>query len=178
VDIWVNGQVVLSGVSFKDVSGYLELEPGEYRIQVTPTGATSPIVVDATVQLEGGKIYTAAVVGFLNSVIEPLILVDSRRTGSGARTRFVRTSADTGAVDVAVAGGPILFENITFQKSSPYIEAPAGTYDLEVRPAGSRTVALEVPGVAVSGGTTYTVFAVGRGFNLTLEALPVIDAQQ
>jgi hypothetical protein len=43
--------------------------------------------------------------------------------------------------------------NITFQKSSPYIEVPAGTYDLELRPARSRTVALEVPRVELSGGT-------------------------
>ena len=98
-------------------------------------------------------------------------------TGSGARIRFVHTSADTGAVDVAVTGGPVLFSDVTFREAGGYIEVPGGTYNLEVRPAGSSTVALSIPGVAVSGGATYTIFAIGRSFNGSLAPLPVIDAQ-
>ena len=180
VDIWVNGNVVLSGVTYKTVSSYLELDAGQYRIQVTPTGRQRPIVIDATVDLASGIVYTVAAVGFLNSgTIEPLVLIDNLRTAENARLRFVHTSADTGGVDVAVAnGGPVLVENLTYQESSPYIEVPAGTYDLELRPTGSNVVALSIPGVAVDGMTTYTAFAVGRSFNSTLEPLPVVDAPQ
>jgi Domain of unknown function (DUF4397) len=177
VDVWVNGQVVLSDIPFKAVSDYLNLEAGEYRIQVTPAGAAAPVVIDATVPLQAGSVYTVAAVGFLSSnSLAPLVLLDDLSTSAGARIRFVHTSADTGAVDVAVAVGPVLFENITFQEASDYIEVPAGAYDLEVRPAGSRTVALSVPGVEVMGGTTYTIFAVGRSFNGTLGPLAVVDA--
>jgi putative flavoprotein involved in K+ transport len=49
--------------------------------------------------------------------------------------------------------------------------------DLEVRPSGSSTVPLAIPGLEVSDGTTYTVFAIGRSFYGTLEALPVVDAR-
>ena len=175
VDIWVDGQVVLSNVPFKAVSDYLELPAGEYRFQVTPAGATSPIVIDATVPLEGSTVYTLAAVGFLNSTIEPLLLVDSLRIGDGARIRVVHASADTGAVDVAVSGGPVLFGDLTYQEASAYGEVPGGVYDLEVRPAGSSSVALAIPGLEVSDATTYTVFAIGRSFNETLQALPVVD---
>ncbi|HXV61205.1 MAG TPA: DUF4397 domain-containing protein [Vicinamibacteria bacterium] len=177
VDVWVNGSVVLSNVPYQAVSDYLDLEAGEYRIQVTPAGSTSPIVIDATLGLQAGSVYTVAAVGFLSSdTLSPLVLLDDLATGQGARLRFVHASADTGPVDVAVAGGPVLFGNVTFQKASDYVEVPAGTYDLEVRPAGSSTVALSIPGVEVLGGTTYTVFAVGRSFNGTLGPLPVVDA--
>lgn len=177
VDVWVNGEVVLSNVPYQAVSDYLDLEAGEYRIQVTPAGATSPIVIDATLPLSAGSVYTVAAVGFLSSnSLVPLVLFDDLAVGQGARLRFVHASADTGAVDVAVAGGPVLFESITFQKASDYVEVPGGTYDLEVRPAGSSTVALSIPGVEVTNGTTYTVFATGRSFNGTLGPLPVVDA--
>ena len=177
VDVWVNGSVVLSNVPFQAVSDYLDLDAGEYRIQVTPTGVTAPIVIDATVELQAGSVYTVAAVGFLSSdSLVPLVLLDDLSIGQGARLRFVHASADTGGVDVAVAGGPVLFSGVTFQESSDYVEVPGGTYDLEVRPAGSSTVALSIPGVAVQAGTTYTVFAVGRSFNGTLGPLPVVDA--
>lgn len=177
VDVWVNGAVVLSGVPFGAVSDYLDLEAGEYRVQVTPAGAEAPIVIDATLPLEAGNVYTVAAVGFLSSgSLEPLVLFDDLTLGNGARIRFVHTSADTGPVDVAVAGGPVLFANVSFQKASDYVEVPGGVYDLEVRPAGSRTVALSIPGVEVMDGTTYSVFAIGRSFNGTLRPLPVVDA--
>ncbi|HSF14004.1 MAG TPA: DUF4397 domain-containing protein [Vicinamibacteria bacterium] len=177
VDVWVNGALVLSDVPFKAVSDYLDLDAGEYRIQVTPAGAETPIVIDATVALQAGSVYTVAAVGFLSSnSLTPLVLLDDLSLGEGARLRFVHTSADTGAVDVAVAGGPVLFADVTFQKASEYVEVPGGTYDLEVRPAGSSSVALSIPGVEVLAGTTYTIFAVGRSFNGTLGPLPVVDA--
>jgi hypothetical protein len=177
VDVWVNGSVVLSNVPFGAISDYLALDAGEYRIQVTPAGAQAPIVIDATVPLASGNVYTVAAVGFLSSgSLEPLVLLDDLATGGGARIRFVHASADTGAVDVAVTGGPVLFSEVTFQEASDYAEVPAGTYDLEARPAGSSTVALSIPGVSVSSGTTYTVFAIGRSFNGSLSVLPVVDA--
>lgn len=183
VNIWVNGAVALSNVPYKTVSEYLALDSGEYRIQVTPTGATSPIVIDATVDLVAGNVYTVAAVGFLSSdpgspnAIQPLVLFDDLSTGAGARIRVVHASADTGGVDVAVTSGPILFSNIRFAQASEYAEVPGGTYNLEVRPTGSSAVALAIPGLEVSDGTTYTVFAIGRSANGTLEALPVVDAQ-
>lgn len=177
VDVWVNGSVALSGVPFGTISDYLPLDAGEYRVQVTPAGARRPIVIDATLDLSSGFVYTVAAVGFLSSdSLEPLVLVDDRSVGSGARIRFVHASADTPSVDVAVTGGPVLFADVSFQEASDYVDVPGGTYDLEARPAGSSAVALAVPGVSVSNGTTYTVFAVGRSYNGTLRVLPVVDA--
>jgi len=122
-------------------------------------------------------VYTVAAVGFLSSdSLEPLVLLDDLATSAGARIRFVHASADTGAVDVAVTGGPVLFSDVTFQEASAYADVPAGTYDLEARPAGSSAVALSIPGVSVASGTTYTVFAIGRSFNGSLSVLPVVDA--
>jgi hypothetical protein len=177
VDIWVNGSVVLAGVPYGTVSDYLGLQTGEYRLQVTPAGAAAPIVIDATLDLQAGNVYTVAAVGFLSSgSLEPLVLFDDRSIGEGGRIRFVHTSADTGAVDVAVKGGPVLFADVSFQEASEYVDVPGGVYDLEVRPAGSQEVALSIPGVEVLGKTTYTVFAIGRSYNGTLAPLPVVDA--
>jgi hypothetical protein len=50
------------------------------------------------------------------------------------------------------------------------------TYDLEVRLAGTETVALDVPGLALADGTVYTVFAMGlAGGEPALTAVPSVD---
>ena len=64
------------------------------------------------------------------------------------------------AVDIAVAGGPILFSDIEFKEVGDYLAVAAGTYDLEARLAGTGTVVLSVPGVTVEEGKVYTVYAV------------------
>ncbi|MBS3814658.1 DUF4397 domain-containing protein [Candidatus Bipolaricaulota bacterium] len=178
VDIWVGGGVVLSDVPYKTVSNYLELPSGSHRIQVTPTGETKPVVIDATVEFESDKAYTVAATGFLGEDdLQPLVLVDDRFTMmSESKLRFVHTSPDAPAVDVGQSDGSVVFGDVALRESSTYAQLPAGSYDLEVRVAGTMDIALSVPGVMLEEGTNYTVFAIGSLNEGTLEALAVVDA--
>lgn len=175
VDVYVNGTKALSGVAFKDVSDYLPVPSGSANFKVTPANAATPVVIDATVNLSDGGNYSVAATGFLSS-IQPLLLEDDRGTTGQAKVRFVHTSPDAPAVDIAVKGGPVLFSNVAFRQYSGYPQVAPGTYDLEVRPAGTSTVALSVPGVTLRSGTNYSIFAVGLLGNATLAALPEVDA--
>ena len=177
VDVWVDGKTVLEKVPFKAVSDYLTLPPGDHQIQVTPAGAKEPVVIDATVNLEGKTAYSVAATGLLNkNDLKPMVLGDDRSPDKAkAKIRFVHTSPDAPAVDVAVTGGPVLFKNIAFRKAGEYLSVDAGTYDLEVRLAGTETVALKVPGVKLDAGTNYSVFAIGLAGDGTLAALPKVD---
>ena len=123
--------------------------------------------------------YTVVAVGDLEN-IEPLVLVDNNASPAAgkAHVRFVHASPDAPAVDIAVAdGGPVLFSNVAFKGTGDYTPVDAGSYDLEVRVAGTDTVALSVPGVQLDEGTVYTVFAMGlAGGNPALTAVPSADA--
>jgi len=178
VDIWANGAVILENVPFKAISDYLEVPAGEYRVQVTPTGVTEPIVIDATVELGINKAYTVAATGLLAEGLEPMVLTDDMRTmADSAKVRFAHTSPDAPAVDVGVSGGPVLFRNASFREASEYLAVGGGLYNLEVRLAGTMTVALPVPGVSFADGANYTIFAIGLAGDGSLMALPAIDAE-
>ena len=85
------------------------------------------------------------------------------RGGRGyARAMFVHASPDAPAVDIGVTGvaAPV-FPNKSFKDFTPFTPLPAGTYNLEVRPAGSRDVVLPLPGIKLEAGKIYTVFAKG-----------------
>ena len=179
VDVWVNGSVAFSNAPFKGITDYAELSPASYEVQVTPTDATEPVVIDATLDLAANTDYTVVAVGLLDN-IEPLVLVDNNSAPAAgkAHVRFVHASPDAPAVDIAVAnGGPVLFSNVAFKGVGDYLPVDAGTYDLEARVAGTDTVALSVPGVMLEEGTVYTIFAMGlvEG-EPALTAVPSVDA--
>ena len=122
--------------------------------------------------------YTVVAVGEIAD-IEPLVLVDNNSAPAAgkAHVRFVHASPDAPAVDIGVTGGPVLFSNVPFKGVGDYLPVGAGTYDLEVRIAGTETVALSVPGLTLNEGTVYTVFATGlAGGEPSLTAVPSVDA--
>lgn len=177
VDVRVNGTVAVRNVSFPTVGAYAAVPAGRTRIEVVPAGATTPVVIDATVDLARDTSYTVAATGLLGSSdLRPLVLNDDRTPGGQAKVRFVHTGPDAPAVDVAVSGGPVLFPNTSFRGSSQYAAVAPGAYNLEVRVAGTSTVALPLPGVRFDTGRNYTVFAIGRLSNGSLAALPAVDA--
>jgi hypothetical protein len=164
VDVWVNGTKTLTNVPFFTASDYLDLPAGSYDIQVVPTGATEPKVIDAKgVTVEAGKAYTIAATGKLAD-IKATVLVDNLTAPAAgqAHVRVIHFSPDAPAVDIRVKGGDALLSNLAFPNATAYTPVPAGSYDLEVTPAGSTTVVLPINGVALEAGKIYDVFAVGE----------------
>lgn len=177
VDIYVDGEAVVEGLAFPEGTDYLELPGGEYQIQVTAAGDDpANAVIDAPVAVEGGTWYTIAAIGQLEN-IEPLVLEDNitEPEMGMSHVRIVHASPDAPDVDVAVAGGPVLFEALPFGEASDYAPVEAGSYDLEVRPTGTEDVALEVPGFMAEAGVVYTVFAVGLAGDGSLNVSALVD---
>ena len=62
----------------------------------------------------------------------------------------------------------------SFPDASDYLMVPAGSYDLEVRPTGATDVVLDLPGVELTGGNAYSVYAIGTVADNTLSVLPIV----
>ena len=165
VDIYANGAKVLSNVPFKASSGYLSVPAGAYNFRVYPAGAnaaTTPSVlsIDATVQ--SGVDYTVMAVDRLSQIKGRVYVDDNRAPASGkAHINVIHAGPDAPAVDVAVKGGPVLVSGAAFGDKAGPLPVDAGTYDLEVRPAGTTQIALAVPGVQLESGKIYTFVATG-----------------
>jgi hypothetical protein len=162
VDIWVDGEIVLSDVPFTAVSDYLTLPAGDYNIQVTATGATDP-VIDADLTFEAGTSYTVAAIGALAD-ISATVLTDDRTTASGqAKLRVFHASPSAPAsVDVAVTDGPVLVEGLAYPEATDYLTVDPGTYALEIRAAGEADAALSLE-ASLEAGENYTAIAMDGG---------------
>jgi len=171
VDLLVDGTVAGSGLAFPSNTAYLPLAAGSHNVKVNVTG-TSTTVINANVDLTSGTNYTVFACDSV-SKITPLVLTDDLTApASGkAHVRFVHLSPNAPAVDVAAQGGPVLFANTAFKGYSSFTPVAAGTYDLEVRLAGTSTVVLPLPGITLQAGKIYTVFAKGFAGGTGAQAL-------
>lgn len=175
VDVWINDEPALTDVAFQDFSGWLALPAGDYHVVVTPTGeGADAAVIDATLTLEAGVAYHVAAVGDVANIAPAVLETDlSATTDGNARIRVIHASPDAPAVDIALTNGDVLIPNLEFGAASDYLEVPAGSYDLEVRVAGTTDVALALPGTAVEGNMLYDVIAVGTVADGTLTVIVV-----
>ena len=159
VDVWVDGETVLTDVPFTAVSDYLALPAGTYNVQVTATGSTDP-VIDADLTLEASTSYTVAATGLLAD-ITATVLTDDRMPADGqAKLRVFHASPSAPPeVDVAVTDGPILVEALAYPDATGYLTVDAGTYPLEIRAVGDESAALTLE-ATLEAGQNYTAIAM------------------
>jgi hypothetical protein len=161
VDLLVDGAVAGTGLAFPNNTGYLSVPAGTRNLKVNVAGTTTT-VIDANLPVTGGANYTVFASDVVASIGAVVLTDDLTAPASGkAHVRFVHLSPDAPAVDVAVQGGPVLFPNHAFKQFTPFTPVDAGTYNLEVRVAGTTTVALPLNGITLQAGKIYTVFAKG-----------------
>jgi hypothetical protein len=178
VDVLVNNNPAVQNLAFRQASGYLTVPAATYNFKVRPAGQPGPDVINADVPLASGTTYSVAAVDVLSSIRPRVFVDDNTLDPLNARVRFIHASPNAPAVDVALAGGAVLFGNVSFTESGGYISVPRGTYDLEVRLAGTSTVVLPLPGLFFDDNTVYTAWAMGLvGSQPTpLQAVLTVDA--
>jgi hypothetical protein len=161
VDLLVDDAVAGSNLTFPNNTGYLAVDEGMRNVKVNVTG-TSTTVIEADLTLMGMTNYSVFAVDQVAN-LSPLVIVDNLTPPAmgTAHVRFIHLSPDAPAVDITTTDGTVVFGNYEFKDYSDFAPLPAGSYDLQVRLAGTDTVVLELNGISVADGSIYTVFAKG-----------------
>lgn len=162
VDLLVDGAVAGAGLAYPNNTGYLTVNAGTRNVKVNVAGTTTT-VIEANLPVAANLVYSVFAIDSVAS-IDALVLADDLTTPAAgkAHVRFIHLSPDAPAVDVAVTGGGVVFGDQTYEEYTAFTPLDAGTYNLEVRLAGTSTVVLPLPNVTLAAGKIYTVFA--RGF--------------
>ncbi|MFC4356630.1 DUF4397 domain-containing protein [Halobium salinum] len=173
VDVYVNGEKVLSDVPFGAVSDYLTgLAPDTYTVKVTAAGQPDVVAFEGDLTLEA-KPYTVAAIGELTpdcaaeeaKAFEPLVLTDNMEPvpEDMARVRIVHASPDAPDVDVTVpSAGVKLADDLEYGTASEYVDVPAGDYTVEVQTADDEDMYdYATVELSVEGGKAYSAFAAG-----------------
>jgi len=151
-----------AALTYPNNTGYLQAESGTRNIKINVSG-TSTTVINADLVLEKDENYSVFAVDSVSKISAIALLDDLTAPASGkAHVRFVHLSPNAPAVDVAVASsGAVVFGDIVFKEATAFTPLDAGTYNLDVRVAGTSTVALVLPAITLQTGKIYTIFAKG-----------------
>jgi hypothetical protein len=162
VDLLVdNTKVNTADLTFPNSTAYLRVETGMRNFKVNVAGTTTT-VINADLTIDENKNYSVFAVDSVSKISAVVVADDLTAPASGkAHVRFIHLSPNAPAVDVAVTGGAVVFGNKSFKDATAFTPLDAGTYNLEVRVAGTTTVALPLPGITLEAGKIYTVFAKG-----------------
>ena len=180
VDVVVNGNVVAENLAYGQFAGYFTVSPCLYHIKIYPPGkrGKEPIAL-ACFQISPKCAMTIAFVGGYTGVLEIAEAYDPcrrMRDRCKAYVRFVNLSENAPPLDVTIAGGTRLFENVPYTGHTRYVPVDPGTYQLLMKPAGSNQAGITTHPVALMQCTATTVYAVGlAGGEPPLELVVSVD---
>lgn len=171
VDVFVDEAVTpaVNMLSFGEVTGYVNLADGTHTVTVAADADNSVVVIDkAAVDLDLGKSYSTLAVGSLiDSMIEPLVLVEqTRRVATEAKLTVTHAAYSAPEVDVYLTASaditdatPVL-EDVPFKASSGSLSVTPGNYVITVTVANTKDVAIGPLDVTLDASGIYAVAAV------------------
>lgn len=177
VDLYVDGAPAATGIGYKTVSAYIPVASGPHEFTVRPQGEPDAAPV---LQLEAGvpdgeAITIGAVVtrdGLAGQVYDD----DLTPPADGqSLVRFIHAVPDQQPVDIAVAGGPTIASAVSYPNATAYLPIAAGTYDVDVRAAGTPDVLLHIAGWSIAPGAQASVIVIS-GADGRLDVVPLVDS--
>jgi len=163
VDVLVDNAVAASNLSFPQNTQYLDVAAGTRNVKINVAGTDDTALELPAVPITAGAVISVFAIDSVEN-LSALALIDDLTAPAAGKShiRFVHLSPNAPAVDITDNQGNVIFGDVEFaEESGPFTPVDAGTYNLQVRIAGTNNVVLELPNIGLTDGKIYTVFAKG-----------------
>jgi len=162
----VNGAVVYANVPYQGITSYGAQAAGTQTLTVEAAATPGAVIASATPAFAPST-DTSVVVTGTPGAQTAVVLNDNnlRGTAGSARVRFVNVAPNLGAVDVLVNFSTKV-SALGTNAASSYVQLVEDTYTINFDLAGTTTLVLSVPSVALTAGRTYTLYLVGTSGQL------------
>lgn len=167
VSVIANGNVatpLVPTLAYEGSTAYLPLTPGFYTFNVTPAGSTSQVLAMQALTLYAGTEQTIYALGNLATMTAQVSWDDRRRVATAAKLRIIDGSPTAGLVDIYVTttGANIAsltptYAGVPFTGDTGFQGFAAGSYDVTVTPAGSKTAAIGPVNISIITTGIYTM---------------------
>lgn len=176
-DIYLNDKLIAENLTYCSYTNYFPMCCGDFKLSINITGSKKPPMVVDLLKIEDNEMQTLSLIktyykaGLIKNIDYP-----TSSKANMSMVRFVHLSPDTPPVDITLPDGTILFENVSYQQSTPYLSVLPATYTLEARVTGTPDVVLTIPNVALEPNKSYSVNAIGLINGMPeLESLILLD---
>ncbi len=160
VDVFLDGNKILSSFQFGVVTPYVPLPAGGHRIQIGLIGTgVNAAVITQTITVSPGTPYTVAALGTKASGFSLSVFTDNNTVAStkDAKVRIYHLSPN--ATDVNISNGTsTIASGLTYQTASNYVNLASGAYTFNAAIPASQALSLNAD---VKPWTVTSVFAIG-----------------
>lgn len=186
VFVTANGTTPIArNLAFGSSGGYYDLAPGIQTLALSGNG--TDVWMNQDITTDADSVYTLVVIGrtttsvLFSDIIEP--------NPAQARVRFVNAAHGVFRANVITNIGPADYpipgmQNVLFGTSgispstgSPFLNLPAGNYDLRFTADSSTTLLTTLPQQTFEAGKIYTLVLAGRQSDATVQAFLVPHQQ-
>lgn len=173
VDIKVNEATPLTGVEYRQASGFLSLDTGSTDISVLVPALAGASALDATLDLKRDTKYTVIAANTVANglPLTPIVITDNIVPPAAGNADITVVHGSTAAQAAAPAGVDVyvstpegdlaepVLTGIPFNTVSPELSVPAGDYRVRITPAGSATVVYDSGTLTLVDGVEYVAIA-------------------
>jgi hypothetical protein len=166
VNVFVNQNLLLSNIPFGGASSYQKTATGSPTVSIEATATPGAALLTLMPTLGPGTDSSILLTG-PSGALKALVLSDNNLppVPVRARVRFVNGTTDISALDIYVNFSKLI-SGLAMNSASTDIEfnadpAAGTTYEFDFNVAGTNQSSLKLPGVALFGGKTYTIYVVG-----------------
>ncbi|TMH00049.1 MAG: DUF4397 domain-containing protein [Betaproteobacteria bacterium] len=166
LNVFVNQNLLLSNIPFAGASSYQKTFAGSPTLSVEATATPGAALLTLMPTFGPGTDSSILLTGPAGA-LQALVLSDNNLppVSNRARVRLVNGSTDVSALDVYVNFSKLvssLAMNAAMSGLEFVADPVAGTtYEFDFNVAGTSQSSLKMPGVALFGGKTYTIYVVG-----------------
>lgn len=153
---------IITDLAYPDDSGYVDLAPGTYTLEVRVSGSPDALVTLPPLAVAAGTSSSAFAVGSLEAGTFTVVPALDASIPTTAQVRILHGSPDAPPVDVVVNGVRV-FGNLPFGADSPYLTVPVGENEIRIVASGEPEdgPAIIEATLPLEGDTRTTIVASG-----------------
>jgi hypothetical protein len=161
INALLDGTQVLANIPYQGASSYEALAAGAHTLTIETVAAPGAVIASAQPPFAAAT-DTSIVVTGTPGAQTAVVFPDTNLPGTEgtARIRFVNVAPNVGPVDVYVNFAPQA-SGVATNAASGYVALAENTYAITFDVAGTTTLLLNLPAIALTSGRTYTLYLVG-----------------
>lgn len=161
VDVYANGSLLVSNLSFSSISTYLSLTPGTYELQIYRSGFYDTPLATQNVQLAPSANYTISVVTLGGLFLFKLRDAPIAVSPNSSYLRFMNLSQTAPLLNLNLPNGTQLFNSVEYLETTGYYTTSPGIYNFVVEFSGGTAVSKNLKDLTLEGGKLYTIYVIG-----------------
>ncbi|MGL5380900.1 DUF4397 domain-containing protein [Clostridium sp.] len=162
VDIYANGELVAKNISFSNISCYFDAAPGNYEVQIYPSGTYDSPLFTKNIDIMPNSASTVSIITLSNK-IDFFVLNDAPTPTSitNSFVRFINLSPNAPLLTLSLPNDISLFNSVEYVETTGYYPLSPGIYNFKVFFASSEGLSKFIKNIKLSNGGFYTIYILG-----------------